>query len=125
MQPPALRTRLTLASPRLHPAGHKLLADPSRYAALESDLVFLGVAGLQDPPRPEVRAAIHDCHAAGIRLIVITGDNKLTAEVRPRRWGVVGGGLQQPVRQTHNHTPSAPLCCTTAPAGHLQGHWRV
>lgn len=36
-----------------HP-GHRRLADPSTYAALESDMVFLGLAGLQDPPRPEV-----------------------------------------------------------------------
>lgn len=37
--------------------GHKRLADPSQYAAIESDLVFLGLAGLQDPPRPEVGIA--------------------------------------------------------------------
>ena len=34
--------------------GHKRLADPAQYAAIESDLTFLGLAGLQDPPRPEV-----------------------------------------------------------------------
>ena len=35
--------------------GHRRLADTSQYAALESDMVFLGLTGLQDPPRPEAR----------------------------------------------------------------------
>lgn len=38
-------------------------------------MVFLGLAGLRDPPRPEVAAAISDCTNAGIRVIVITGSS--------------------------------------------------
>ncbi|KAK9917696.1 hypothetical protein WJX75_007286 [Coccomyxa subellipsoidea] len=78
-----------------HPA-HSQLLDPANYAGLESGLTWLGVAGLIDPPRPEVKGAIEDCVRAGIRVVVITGDNKLTAEAICRQIGVFGveGDLQ-------------------------------
>ncbi len=46
---------------------------------MESELVFLGIAGLMDPPRPEVPDAVANCHDAGIRIHVITGDHAATA----------------------------------------------
>jgi sodium/potassium-transporting ATPase subunit alpha len=55
----------------------------------EKDMVFLGLIGLEDPPRPEVPEAIRKCGEAGIRIIMITGDGSRTALAIAREIGLV------------------------------------
>ncbi|HAM33827.1 MAG TPA: ATPase [Deltaproteobacteria bacterium] len=59
---------------------------------VERDLTFLGLAGMMDPPRPEVAEAVAKCHRAGIRIVMVTGDYGLTAESVARRIGILHAG---------------------------------
>jgi len=57
------------------------------------DMTFVGLVGLMDPPRPDVRDAIHQCHGAGIQTKMITGDHRVTAAVIARELQIPGDVL--------------------------------
>lgn len=65
---------------------------PLTEEALERNLVFAGMAGMVDPPRPKVKEAVHLCRQAGIRPVMITGDHVLTAEAIGRELGIYQKG---------------------------------
>lgn len=65
--------------------------DAARETA-EQEMVFLGLVGMIDPPRSEVKAAIEVCEQAGIKPVMITGDHPLTAEAIARELGILKSG---------------------------------
>ncbi len=60
---------------------------------LETNMVFLGLAGMIDPPRDEVKGAIEICRKAGIKTVMITGDHKLTAIAIAKELGIMESDL--------------------------------
>ena len=77
-----------LALARRYPAAGEALNE----AAITTDLVFLGLAGMIDPPRAQAVAAVCACHAAGIRVKMITGDHAETARTIAGQIGIVERG---------------------------------
>ena len=77
-------------------AKKDLTAEPTAYEpeTVECDLIFIGLVGMIDPVRPEVKAAIDECRSAGIRPIMITGDHKDTAVAIATELGIITDASQ-------------------------------
>jgi P-type Ca2+ transporter type 2C len=65
---------------------------PPEDESVERELVYLGLVGIIDPPRPEARTAIADAHAAGVRVLMITGDHPHTAARIAAGLGIAAAG---------------------------------
>jgi calcium-translocating P-type ATPase len=75
---------------------------PKREKA-ERDLCFVGLVTMHDPPRAEVHEAVAQCHRAGIRIVLITGDHPLTAAAIARQIGIGGDDMAVVNAQTFDH----------------------
>ena len=98
------RARITTANDELARGGMRVLGVAFRpftdmipetikeTQLLERDLIFIGLVGMIDPPRPEVREAVAVCKRAGIRPVMITGDHPLTAQRIAEELGIFTTG---------------------------------
>ena len=93
---PADRERTRATEQRMAAEGLRILALARRAGATvedpESGMTLLGLVAMMDPPRPEARAAVRTCEAAGIRAVMITGDHPLTAATVAREVGMLTDG---------------------------------
>ena len=77
---------------------------------LEQELVFLGLTGMIDPVRPEVKAAIEECASAGIRAVMITGDHKDTAVAIAKELGIITDASQAITGAELSDIPDDQIC---------------
>ena len=97
-----LRQRILAANDALAQDGQRVLgvvfrpmsALPEKVAEaeIEHHVTFIGLIGMMDPPRPEVKEAVQTCKTAGIRPVMITGDHPLTAQSIARELGIADDG---------------------------------
>lgn len=94
----------------------------------ERDMTLLGLVGMIDPPRPEARSAVRECEAAGIRVVMITGDHPLTAKAVADELGlgkrghvVTGAELEAMTdEELERASESIEVCARVSPAHKLR-----
>ncbi len=101
---PPYRERIENANAKLANEGLRVLGVAFRpldempaeedYPTVEENMVFLGLVGIIDPPRPEVKEAVATCKTAGIRVVMITGDHPITAKAIARDLEIVDANAQ-------------------------------
>lgn len=74
--------------------AYKEFTDNMHNSSYEKEMVFVGLQGMIDPPHKEVKSAIKECYDAGIRVIMITGDNGLTAKGIAKEVGLIGDVIE-------------------------------
>jgi Ca2+-transporting ATPase len=93
---PVDREQLRAVEHRMAAEGLRVLALARKAGATvdepESGMTLLGLVAMMDPPRPEARAAVRTCEAAGIRAVMITGDHPVTAGTVARELGMLTNG---------------------------------
>jgi len=72
--------------------AYKELNNENELVKEENNLIFTGLVGIIDPPRTEVKASIEVCHKAGMRVVMITGDHKITASAIGKELGILQEG---------------------------------
>ncbi|MCA9968931.1 MAG: cation-translocating P-type ATPase, partial [Anaerolineales bacterium] len=103
--------RIDAANEQMAQNGMRVLGLALRWqteaAPLEDDLIFIGLTGMIDPPRPEVKTAVATCKAAGIRPIMITGDHPLTARFIAHDLGITDNQRVKTGQDLSRMTPEA------------------
>ncbi|MGB7338816.1 MAG: cation-translocating P-type ATPase [Phototrophicaceae bacterium] len=97
------RSRIEISNNKLAGDGLRVLGvsfnsvdsyDEDNVEAIEDNMVFIGLVGMIDPPRPEVIEAVATCRTAGIRPVMITGDHPMTALAIAKEIGIAGEGAE-------------------------------
>ena len=94
---PSLRGQMEQAAAHMAQSAMRVLGfaykeSPASRAGAEQDMIFVGLAGMLDPPRKEVYTAVNQCAKAHIRTVMITGDHKVTACAIARDIGIMRPG---------------------------------